>query len=64
MPITDHISYKSNEGILRQRASIVCKKIHKNKSDMYKYAMNKLYQEIQLREEESGVESGKEIVFC
>jgi hypothetical protein len=41
------------------REQYLCGKLHKNRSDLYKYAMNVLYRDIKLAEED-----GKEIVVC
>ena len=60
MSNTTHISWKRNETRLRSRSHELCSKLHKNQSDMFKYAMNKLYLDVMNREEESG----KEIVCC
>ena len=58
---TEHISFKRNEGEIKRRGKVLAKKLHKNKSDMYKFAMNKLYLELHLKEEES---NGKKIIYC
>lgn len=56
---TPHISFKQNEGYMLDRSAYLCKRLRKNKSDMYKYAMNYLYRDIKMADED-----GKEIIFC
>ena len=54
---TPHISFKQNESYMLTREQYLCKKLHKNRSDLYKYAMNALYRDVKLAEED-----GKEIL--
>ena len=56
---TPHISFKRNEVYMLNREQYLCDKLHKNRSDLYKYAMNVLYRDIKMAEED-----GKEIVVC
>ena len=56
MSNTTHISWKPREKHLRQREKWVSQVIHKNISDTYKYAMNKLYLEIK-----EDIENGKQV---
>ena len=53
MSNTTHISWKARELPLRQREREVSKMLHKNISDSYKYAMNKLYLEL-MEDKENG----------
>ena len=60
MSNTTHISWKKHEQRLKDRSKELCNILHKNQSDMFKYAMNKVYLEVMIQKEESG----KEIVCC
>ena len=42
-PDTDHISYKKHEKLLKERVKELGNIFHKNKSDTYKYCLNKVY---------------------
>ena len=54
---TPHISFKKNESYMLDREKFLCKKLHKNRSDLYKFAMNALYRDVKMAEED-----GKEVL--
>ena len=59
MPKTLHLSWKQNEMPLLQREAELRQILCKNRSDIYKYALNQLYLKVKTEQE-----NGKEIVFC
>ena len=54
-----HLSWKETELPLLQREEELRLILHKNRSDLYKFALNKLYINVKLKQEEYG----KEVVF-
>ena len=58
MPRTLHLSWKRCEVPLLEREQELRTMLGKNRSDLYKYAMNQLYTKVKLQEED-----GKEVIF-
>jgi hypothetical protein len=54
-----HLSWKETELPLLQREEELRLILHKNRSDLYKFALNQLYLNVKLKQEEYG----KEVVF-
>ncbi len=59
MSRTCHISYKKEELPLLQRERELGEKLYKNRSDTYKYCLNKVYLDVMLKEED-----GKQFSIC
>lgn len=55
-PKTLHLSWKQQELPLLQREEELRKILCKNRSDLYKYALNQLYLNVKLKQEEYGKE--------
>jgi len=56
MPRTLHLSWKQQELPLLRREEELRKILCKNRSDLYKYALNQLYLNVKLKQEEYGKE--------
>jgi len=56
MPRTLHLSWKQQELPLLRREEELRKILCKNRSDLYKYALNQLYLNVKLKQEEYGEE--------
>lgn len=54
-----HLSWKETELPLLKREEELRLMLHKNRSDLYKFALNQLYLNVKLKREEYG----KEVVF-
>jgi len=54
MPRTLHLSWKQQELPLLLREEELRKTLCKNRSDLYKYALNQLYLNVKLKQEEYG----------
>lgn len=54
MPRTLHLSWKQQEPPLLRREEELRKILCKNRSDLYKYALNQLYLNVKLKQEEYG----------
>ena len=54
-----HLSWTETELPLLKREEELRLILHKNRSDLYKYALNQLYLNVKLKQEEYG----KEVVF-
>jgi len=52
MPRTLHLSWKQQELPLLRREEELRKILCKNRSDLYKYALNQLYLNVKLKQEE------------
>jgi len=54
VPRTLHLSWKQQELPLLRREEELRKILCKNRSDLYKYALNQLYLNVKLKQEEYG----------